>query len=62
MEETAEDLVRLLHREEVERFRREGPSLPRPAEQLAIPCNDLPPASPASPLVAEWDAYRKEVG
>jgi hypothetical protein len=62
MDETAEDLVRRLHREEVERVHHEGPSFQRPVERSAIPCNDLPPASPDSPLVAEWDAYRNEVG
>jgi len=62
MGETAEDLIRRLHRQEVERIRREEPSLERPAERSTIPCNDLPPASPDSALVREWDAYRKEVG
>jgi hypothetical protein len=62
MEETVEDLVRRLHREEVERVRREGPTIQRPAERSAIPYDDLPPASPDSLLAAEWNAYRKEVG
>ena len=40
--------------------RRAGDSAP--AERSAIPYDDLPPASPDSLLVAEWDSYRKEVG
>jgi hypothetical protein len=27
-----------------------------------IPYTDLPPAEPGSPLVTEWEAYRREVG
>ena len=60
MEETAEDLVRRLHREEVERVRREGRPIRPPAEPSTIPYHDLPPTSPDSPLAVEWNAYRKE--
>jgi hypothetical protein len=61
MKETAEDLIRRLHRDEVERARREG--LPtEPAEPPGIPCTDLPEASPDSPLFIEWNTYRREVG
>jgi hypothetical protein len=62
MDETAEDLVRRLHHEEVERVRREGASIQPPAGPASIPCTDLPPARTDSPLFAEWNAYRREVG
>jgi hypothetical protein len=61
MKETGEDLVLRLHREEVERLRREGTTTP-PVEPPGIPYTDLPPASPDSPLADEWDTYRQEVG
>ncbi len=61
MKETGDDLVRRLHEEEVEQLRREGLPI-RPAEPLAIPCTDLPEASPDSPLFVEWNTYRREVG
>jgi hypothetical protein len=61
MQHTKEDLVLRLHREEVERMRREGP-LPPPAAPPGIPYTNLPEASPDSPLFLEWNAYRREVG
>jgi hypothetical protein len=61
MKETDDDLILRLHREEVERMRREGP-LPPPVERPGIPHTDLPQASPDSPLFVEWDTYRREVG
>jgi hypothetical protein len=61
MNETDDDLIVRRHREEIERMRREGP-LPPPAEAPGIPYTSLPQASPDSPLFAEWDTYRREVG
>jgi hypothetical protein len=61
MKDTDDDLVIRLHREELERMRREGPGPPA-AETPGIPYTDLPQASPDSPLFLEWDTYRREVG
>jgi hypothetical protein len=61
MKESDDDFIVRMHREEVERMRREGPPQPR-AECPGIPYTDLPQASPDSPLFEEWECYRREVG
>ncbi len=35
---------------------------PFPQTAKTIPWNELPPADPNSPLAAEWETYRREVG
>ncbi len=61
MKPTDDDLVVRVHREEVERMRREGFVLP-PAAPITIPYTELPPGRPDSPLDLEWETYRREVG
>ena len=36
--------------------------LPFPYPAITIPWTELPPANPDSPLAAEWETYRREVG
>jgi hypothetical protein len=33
-----------------------------PQTATTIPWNELPPAEPGSPLAAEWETYRREIG
>jgi hypothetical protein len=35
---------------------------PFPQTAKTIPWTELPPANPDSPLAAEWETYRREVG
>lgn len=35
---------------------------PFPQTARTIPWTELPPANPSSPLAAEWETYRREVG
>ena len=60
MNETDEELVRGLHREAVERARREGLST-RAVEGRTIHYTNLPEGKADSPLRTEWDCYRREV-
>ena len=62
MQETPEELIRRIHREEVERAWREG-GLPIPhREPPTLHYSELPEANPDSPLFVEWNTYRREVG
>jgi hypothetical protein len=61
MKETAEELVRRLHAEEVARVYRERAAFP-PTENPGIPHTELWEANPESPLFEEWNTYRREVG
>src|SRR4051812_1875478 len=59
MSEEANDMVRRLHREQIERIR--GATGVAPRETFLPPEMDLPEGSPDDPLYAEWSAYRKAV-
>jgi hypothetical protein len=62
MDPNEEDLVVRMHRETVERLRREGVS-PLPPYQLpTIHFSELPEAKPDSPLFHEWSFYRRIIG
>src|SRR5262245_40389996 len=60
MTEDASDLVRRLHREEVERLGH--PMRPPPPERPTLHYTELAPALPGSPIATEWEVYRREVG
>src|SRR5438132_12957508 len=59
MKELAEDVVRLLRQQEAERLRIEPPPMP---ERPTLHYTELPAGMPDSPIAAEWDLYRREVG
>jgi hypothetical protein len=59
MTNEAHDLVLRLHREAVERIRGEPPPA---ADRPATRSPDLPEAEPDSPVAAEWNLFRGEVG
>jgi hypothetical protein len=42
--------------------RRRWAMYPFPQTSQTIPWTELPPADPNSPLAAEWETYRREVG
>jgi hypothetical protein len=55
----ATELLEKLHREAFERGRHDPPPADEPP---TVHHTQLPDASPDSPLVQEWDTYRREVG
>jgi hypothetical protein len=59
MTESADDLVRPPHREELERMRGEGVPEPEPS---TIHYSELPETKPDSPLYREWSFYRQIIG
>jgi hypothetical protein len=59
MAEDANELVLRLHRDAVERLRREPPPS---ADRPPTPSPELPEAPPDSPVAAEWNLFRAEVG
>jgi hypothetical protein len=62
MNETVEDVVRRLHREAVDRSRRDGmPIRPTQPEPPAVHFTQLLQAQPGEALAEEWDTYRQEV-
>ena len=62
MDQNQEDLVVRLHREFVERTRREGVPPQPPYEPPTIHFSELPEAKPDSPLYHEWNFYRRIIG
>jgi hypothetical protein len=60
VESTTEELLRRL----VEQERQRGQGLPPlpPGERPTIPYTELGEAPPDSPIAAEWNFYRREVG
>ena len=62
MSESADDLVRRLHHEAVERERANRPAPSPPARPPTTHYTQLPDCSPGSPLVTEWNFYRRIIG
>jgi hypothetical protein len=60
MKDIDKDILEL-HQQEVHRARRDGYVSP-PSAPRSIHYTDLPPGNPESPLCAEWETYRREVG
>ena len=60
LEQTGASLVAANHRAAVERLRQQP--IPPPPEPPTIHYSELPAAAPDSPLVLEWNTYRREVG
>jgi hypothetical protein len=58
MNDDARELILQLHREEVERIRKEGPA---PTEQPTGRVEELPEGDPDSPTAAEWALFRREL-
>jgi hypothetical protein len=63
MREIGEELIRRLQEEERKQIRQEVPPRPWPPRDLpTIPYTALAEAPPDSPIAAEWNFYRREVG
>jgi hypothetical protein len=59
MNESPEDLIVRLQREELERIRGRPPEPVRPQGPTTIHYTQLPDAPPDSPLATEWNIYRR---